>query len=312
MASALAASSSILPSNRWSQPDEAPPVRGPTYFEDGKKIAAIGGPLCKLFACQVFELDKDHLAGASAALLQSGSLVPPESAKFVLTVHYMTPRPSKQAKPHAILVHSYSDIHPDQMPGAVGKLVQELWKGDGVSAITRCKVLAALRQGPHLVRATMSWIGLDESRPMLMCRQVHASINRATLSHRSGGGTFAHVEIAFDLYASPLCNQMYKYAWPSLSSVDVSIMLLLEGRTNEHLPEHPLNAVAFTGIDPSEVLGQPPEWPSDASEIPGEMVGSYTSGRAANDVGSWQETRRILTNLKSAAKGAAAKGGWFS
>ena len=55
---------------------------------------------------------------------------------------------------------------------------------------------------------------------MLICRQVHASVNRATLPHRAaplgavpGAGlpeTFNHVEIAFDIAASPLCNQMFR------------------------------------------------------------------------------------------------------
>ena len=52
---------------------------------------------------------------------------------------------------------------------------------------------------------------------MLICRQVHASVNRATLPHRAAPGvglpeTFNHVEIAFDIAASPLCNQMFRWA----------------------------------------------------------------------------------------------------
>jgi hypothetical protein len=92
----------------------------------------------------------------------------------------------------------------------------------------------------------------------------------------------------------------------------VFITLLFEAREVDHLPEHPLTSVVFSGIDPAEVVSQPPDWPADASEVPGEMVGSYHSGRGANEVGSWQSTRQIITSAKSAAKGAAAKGGWFS
>ena len=314
-----ASSAPILPRERWSTPEEPPLVRGPKYFEDGKKILAEGGPLCTLFAIQLFELTDEHLAGAGARLLETGALVPPPDAKFVLTIHFMNPRPSRNAPHNVVLMHAYSRVAPEEAAGPTGHLLRELWSGDAVNAITRCKILAALRSGPALVRATMSWIGLDETRPLLMCRQVHASINRATLAHRhttamsptalssssaaaaaaaAAPSTFQHVEIALDLAASPLCNQMYKYAWPSLPSVMVNLTVLLEARDEAHLPEHHLVGVAVQGIEHSEVVPQPPEWPSGPHEVPGEMVGSYTSGRAATDVGSWQSTRQIITDAK--------------
>lgn len=235
--------------------------------------------------------------------------MPPASAKFVLTVHFMNPRPSRHAPYNALMVHSYSEVTPENAEGPTGALLRELWSGDAVNAITRCKVLAALRSGPHLVRATMSWIGLDETRPLLLCRQVHASVNRATVPHwgapataagpgSAGAPTVQHVEIALDLAASPLCNQMYKYAWPSLPSVIVNLTLLLEARDTDHLPEHHLMAFSFKGMEHSEVAAQPDAWPADASEVPGEMVGSYTSGRSASDVGSWQSTRELISNAK--------------
>ena len=71
-----------------------------------------------------------------------------------------------------------------------------------------------------------------------------------------------------------------------------------------------LAAFAVRNIEPTELAAKPPEWPADPSEIPGEMIGSYTSGRAATDVGSWQSNRQIIANLKSAAKGGA-KRGWL-
>ena len=68
------------------------------------------------------------------------------------------------------------------------------------------------------------------------------------------------------------------------------------------MAEHPLLAFAIRNMEISELAPQPAEWPADPSEIPGEMVGTHATGRAATDVGSWQSTRQILTNLKSAKK----------
>ncbi|KOO31457.1 hypothetical protein Ctob_008330 [Chrysochromulina tobinii] len=179
-------------------------VRGPAYFEDGKKIAAVGTPLCDFFGAQTFELNGEHLAGASATLLQAGVIVPPRSARFVLSLHFMNPRHSSNAPYNVLMIHSASDTAPAEAEGPSAALLRELWDGDATTA----------------VRATLAWLGLDDSRPMLICRQVHASVNRATLPHRAappgavpGAGlpeTFDHVEIAFDIAASPLCNQMFR------------------------------------------------------------------------------------------------------
>ena len=50
---ALEASASMLPRRRWDQPSEAPMLRGPNYMEDGRKVAALGGPCFALFGCQL-------------------------------------------------------------------------------------------------------------------------------------------------------------------------------------------------------------------------------------------------------------------
>jgi len=146
---------------------------------------------------------------------------------------------------------------------------------------------------------------MDDTRPMLICRQVHASVNRATLHHphRGIGGrpaTYQHVELALDLAASPLCNQMYKYAWPSLPSVDVAMTLVLEGRTADELPERHVASFAVNGVEPTEVAPQPKEWPAaDGSDVPGELFGARGSGRSASDPGSWQSTRAVIDEAKA-------------
>ena len=58
-------------------------------------------------------------------------------------------------------------------------------------------------------------------------------------------------------------------------------------------------SVALKGIEHADVMPQPDEWPADPSELPGELIGSYASGRAASEVGSWQSTRTHITNAKA-------------
>ena len=127
-------------------------VRGPAYFEDGKKIAAVGSPLCDFFGAQTFELYGEHLAGASATLLQAGVIVPPRSARFVLSLHFMNPRHSSNAPYNVLMIHSASDTAPAEAEGPSAALLRELWDGDATTAVSRLKVLAALRSGPQLVR----------------------------------------------------------------------------------------------------------------------------------------------------------------
>ena len=83
-------------------------------------------------------MDDEPIGGVSAHLLQSGKLVPPRTAKFVLTAHFMTPHPGKGAKAHALMAHAYSETAPEDAPGAAGDLLREIWRGDAVNAISRC------------------------------------------------------------------------------------------------------------------------------------------------------------------------------
>jgi len=120
---------------------------------------------------------------------------------------------------------------------------------------------------------------------------------------RERGATFEHVEIAFDAAASPLCNQLYKYAWPSLPSVIVDITLMLEARAAEELPERPLVRFKIDGLQHNELSAQPDEWPADETMVPGECCGSYRTARGASDFGSWQCTRELISKSKPAKKG---------
>ena len=80
-------------------------------------------------------------------------------------------RHADQAQPYiALLLHFYSKTSVEDVPAASGDLLRELWSGNAENAISRFKVLAALRSGPHLVRAVLAWLGLDDTRPMLLCR----------------------------------------------------------------------------------------------------------------------------------------------
>jgi hypothetical protein len=448
-----------LPRRRWDQPSDVPVLRGPTYLEDRVKVAAMGGPTCTLFAVHAFELDGDHVAGATAAMLQRGALVPPPTARFVLSMHFMCPRhksgvpnlvrrahtaahaahcapgacprralrasnhrsrnicpPSWRDTPWAwsvvgggrvcvvcvvcvlgalqvLLAHFWSPVRAEDATGASGALLRELWSGDAAVALSRCKILVALRSGPQLVRHVLSWLGLDDTRPMLLNRQVHSSLNRATLprtgaepasppatppdapltasaapppaadgaatsadADASSSSSIQHVEVAFDTAASPLCNQvcaaagvetrlasahcspphwpcrsmapaarwplpldgvltlsllpcmqMFRYAYPSLPSVDFTMTLVLEARASDELPEHHVGAFSLRGLEPSEIPAQPDEWPQTHDDVPGVCFGSRSSARGAGEPGSWQATRAIIDEDKRGAKNNAAR-----
>ena len=72
----------------------------------------------------------------------------------------------------------------------------------------------------------------------------------------------------------------------------------VEGRSAEELPEHHLAAFTICHLDPAEVGPTPPEWPSTSADIPGELIGSYASGRDGKEPLSWQSTRAILSDEK--------------
>ena len=301
----------MMAPDKWEQPDRPLNLRGPNYLEDKIKVPA-EAPMCTLFAAQgVDHLEGEHVPGASATLLERGALVPPESARFVLSVHFMNPRSSAKPMPRGVnasykslMMHFSSDVCAADSPGASGELIRELWEGDAANALSRCKVLVNLVNGPHLVRAVLAWLSLDESRPMLICRQVNANLNRATISTislpgRDAGACAAleHVEISIDCANSPLCRQVFHYAFPALETVEVALSLVLEGRAEDELPERPLCSFAVSHLDPEASFEpQPAAWPADASEVPGE-----------NTHCTWQSTRAHLSGAATDKRGHRRK-----
>jgi len=158
---AVPASVGMLPRRRWEQPSDAPMVRGATYLDDSVKVPALGGPSTTLFAAQLFELDGEHVAGASAALLAKGALTPPADAQFVFSEYFMTPRATKTAPLNAMLLHFASPTPVEDAAGASGELLRELATGDTASrameGLTRPEGLAHLHICVVCLNALWPW-----------------------------------------------------------------------------------------------------------------------------------------------------------
>lgn len=311
-------SSNVPPRAMWSTLLEPPLLRGATYLEDGKKLPVGGIPLTHLFAVQAFALEsgREHVAGASARLLELGALVPPPEAKFVFTIHWMfapsrseAPRDSRDGASHGLMIHAYSTATAEEAAGtagASGALLEELWSGDAGAAISRAKFLCDLRNGPKVVSMMMTWLGLNATRPLLIGRQISMSVNRSMVE--VAGRPVQHVELSLDIAASPTCKRVWRHIFATLATVDVSGTLVLEGRTQAELPEHPLVSFGLHNFDPSVLVAQPAAYPASSADVPGVLYGSYTSDREADSPGSWQATRAKVAAMKEAAKDAVAAG----
>ena len=80
---------------------------------------------------------------------------------------------AKRERERADQIANLQDSVEEIQNNLAGDLLTEMWAGDAGVSLSRCKVLCELRSGPHLVRAVLTWLGLDDTRPMLLCRQVH-------------------------------------------------------------------------------------------------------------------------------------------
>ena len=133
-------------------------MRSLSYLDDRVKERT-GAPLLALFATQLVDLQgATHCAGASAALIASGGLVPPPRARFVFTVYFMNPSPPRSAassptpRPHALLLHFASEVPPCEATGSGTTLLKELWRGEPTRVLSRLKVLSRLHSGPSLLK----------------------------------------------------------------------------------------------------------------------------------------------------------------
>lgn len=284
---------------------EPVPLRGPTYMTDKVKVPC-AEPLCTAFAANTWTVDGEHMPGASSTLLTRGEITVPTDARFVLTQHYMNPKPAKGAAVphHVLMVHYASSTSVEATSGAAGELLRELWSGDAETSMSRVKICAGLRAGPAMLRGALAWIGLgDSARPMLIFRQVNGVVSRGTLTLPSGR-TVQHIEVAFDVASSPMGSTVYRNVWSHLERVAVELRMVLEGRTDAELPERPLCGFAVSHMPASDAVPAPKAWPRDASELPAaiEQIGPV----------SWQSTReRVLlgpTGATTSKQAAAADG----
>lgn len=313
---------SRLPTNGWCQHSEfTPPLRSSTYLKDLAKSLSSSGQIGTLFSSHIFELNDPHFAGATACLLQQGLVVPPRTAKFVLSLYFMVPPPKPDKLATAYHFHFASSESVEEVQGGPGKLLRELWRGDAALALSRCKWCCRFNAGPRVISAAFRMIVGSDMSPMLVGKQMHQSLNRATLRHahaaaakipmpEAGPSTYEHVEIATDFAASPTAKQLFKYAWSNMTSCSGDLSLVLEGRTDEELPEAHVAAFLLSGLTHSDLEPQPEGWPTEASEVPGEMHGSFFSGRLPTDVGSWQSTRALLQAPSDVRESPQADRNW--
>jgi len=162
--------------------------------------------------------------------------------------------------------------------------------------VSRVKVLVNLISGPTLLKGALTWLGLDDTRPLLVMRQVNGYLNRATVPlPQATGGSVEHVEIAFDFANSPMAKRIFHYGYASLPSVQCGLTIVLEGRAADELPERPLARVSINHFDPACPTPPPPCWPTEARahSSPGVLHGPIP----------WQSTRQAISAGKSARGG---------
>ena len=101
-----------------------------------------------------------------------------------------------------------------------------------------------------------------------MCA-AETSLTRTSLPHpHDAGATLQHVEIAFDVAGGRMMPAVYRAAFGAVRTVDVSLTLVLEGRTEAELPERALATARLRGLDPSLTAPPHASWPADGAGVP--------------------------------------------
>ena len=211
------------------------------------------------------------------------------------------------------MCHSYACTSAEETEGPVGTLMREMWSGDVAYALSRCKQLLNLHNCPRWLTLMTAWFGIDLTRPILFGKQVHLSLNRATLRHRAqangGPATYQHIELTRDFAASTAFRAVWPHLVPELPTLHFTTSFVLEGRQAHELPERVLFTATCQGVQVTELSRPPACWPASPSELPGEMFGSYTTRRDAADPGSWQSTRAVLKRGPESPEKAAERSG---
>eukprot|EP00898_Chlorokybus_atmophyticus_P005275 jgi/Chlat1/5749/Chrsp38S00432 len=222
-----------LDEDHWDEPDvTALKVRGMTYLQDRLKMNATEAKFA-LVGVDLFVLDRpmEHIASHPESVYarsrnnNSNSTLP-----FTFVVQIMV-----TGAEHYSVAAYFAARNPEVLNGssAFSKLLNKFLGSSLMDQSQTFKMIPKVQKGSWVIRSAVG------EHPVVIGKKLRMAVHRGE----------NYVEVDIDVASSSAANSVMKLVNPVTASLVVDLYFLLEGRSQEELPEVVLGAVRFKHVD---------------------------------------------------------------
>ena len=211
-------------------------LRSKTYLESGVKVCA-GSPLMHLVATDWLtdEHRIDHICGRPAGTCQRALLPAADGQLRVVCVNLQVPG----AKPYSIIFY-FAHVGP-VVPGSS---LDKFWHGDDAYRNCRFKLIPSITEGAWAVQRSVG------TKPLIVGNALRTTYH--------GGGDSRYLEMDVDIGSNSVANSVTRFVMVYLKTLVIDLGFLVEGKTEEELPERLIGAIRVAHLDPDLAAHAPP------------------------------------------------------
>ncbi|XP_042435733.1 protein ENHANCED DISEASE RESISTANCE 2-like isoform X2 [Zingiber officinale] len=227
--STLLKDSSFSLASTWATADPSTfLIRGKTYLRDRKKIAA-SGTLMELVAADWLKSDKreDDLSGRSGGIVQKHAAQ--FSDEFFFVVNFQMPGSTT----YNLALYYMMNMPVDSIP-----LLKRFVGGDDAYRNSRFKLIPHIAEGPWIVKQSVG------KKACLVGRALDVNYFHGT----------NYLEVDIDIGSSMVAKGVASLVLGCLTNLVAEMAILIQGNSDEELPEFLLGTYRLNHIDPSKAV----------------------------------------------------------
>ena len=143
------------------------------------------------------------------------------------------------AKPYSIIFY-FAHVGP-VVPGSS---LDKFWHGDDAYRNCRFKLIPSITEGAWAVQRSVG------TKPLIVGNALRTTYH--------GGGDSRYLEMDVDIGSNSVANSVTRFVMVYLKTLVIDLGFLVEGKTEEELPERLIGAIRVAHLDPDLAAHAPP------------------------------------------------------
>ena len=211
-------------------------LRSKSYLDTGIKVCA-GSPIMHLVATDWLtdEHRIDHICARPAGTCQRTLLNAADKELRVVCVNLQVPG----AKPFSIIFY-FAHVGPVEP----GSSLDKFWHGDDAYRNCRFKLIPSITEGAWAVQRSVG------TKPLIVGNALRTTYH--------GGGDSRYLEMDVDIGSNSVANSVTRFVMVYLKTLVIDLGFVVEGKTEEELPERLIGCIRVAHLDPDLAAHAPP------------------------------------------------------